>query len=174
MERGYKGPRATVKEEVYLSSFIFLVLFITNILLSLLSGTNYTICEIMKSSFLIFIISGFIGLVIYIILNKSGYYDPDAYEIVIGEDRIRIRNRNKITEIDRENINRLEIKGRVLKVWPKDYYYFIDRSDGMERHNYYVAMENKLPLQFLLPALNRRDKKRLKEAIEEFKRINGI
>ncbi len=174
LEKKYKGPHTTVKEEVYLSLFIFIILFFTNIALFFLSDTNYVVYEVIKETFVIFIISGFIGIVIYLILNKSGYYDPDAYEIVIGEKKIRIRNRDKLTEIDGGNINKLEIKGRLLIVWPKDYNYFIESSDGIERHNYYAAMEKKLPLQFRLPALSRKDRKRLKEAIEEFKRMNGI
>ncbi len=170
----YFGPQTTINEEVLLFLFLFSILSATNIVISLISKTDMTLYQVVDFSFFIFVLSGLISFIIYVILRKLGYYDPEAYEIDICDSKIRVRNRDKVWEIDGDNIKKLKIKGKMLMMWPRDYYPFINSSDGLERHNYYVAMEKSLPLLFRLPVLKRNKRERLKEAIEEFKRINGI
>ena len=170
----YFGPQTTINEEVLLFLFLFSILSATNIVISLISKTDMTLYQVVDFSFFIFVLSGLISFIIYVILRKLGYYDPEAYEIDICDSKIRVRNRDKVWEIDGDNIKKLKIKGKMLMMWPRDYYPFINSSDGLERHNYYVAMEKSLPLLFRLPVLKRNKRERLKEAIEEFKRINSI
>ena len=73
-----------------------------------------------------------------------------------------------------DNIELIEIKRNTLIVKPKSYDYFIENSNGMRQHNYYYAQGHNILITLPLPALSRAERKRVKKAVEEFKRRNNI
>jgi len=171
----FKGEMYNVANLLFLGIIAVLLPICLIIFFDFLNGaeTNIILDDISMIIF-IFPIVFFILICVYFLGKREGYYDPEAYEIDICDGKIRVRNRDKVWEINGDNIKKLKINGRMLMVWPRDYYPFINSSDGLERHNYYGAMEKSLPLLFRLPVLKRNERVRLNEAIEEFKRINGI
>ncbi len=151
---------------------VALIMIVIIIILNYISPIGGLI-DTLETIGIVLLVIALIEIGIYILLKKKGYYKPDRYEVAVEDDKIFVKV-NKMVTLSGDNIEHIEIKRNVLIVKPKSYDYFIENSDGMERHNYYYAQEHNMPITLPLPALSRAERKRLKEAIEEFKRRNGI
>ena len=166
------GPIYSPRTEFLGGMIVALIMIVTIAILNYISPVGGWI-DILETIGIILLVVTLIEVGVYILLKRKGYYKPDRYEIAVEDDKIFMKI-NKMVILSGDNIERIEIKRNTLIVKPKSYDYFIENSDGMERHNYYYAQEHNMPITLPLPALSRKERKRLKEVIEEFKRRNGI
>ena len=166
------GPIYSPRTEFLDGMIVALIMIVIIIILNYISPIGGLI-DTLETIGIVLLVIALIEIGIYILLKKKGYYKPDRYEVAVEDDKIFVKV-NKMVTLSGDNIEHIEIKRNVLIVKPKSYDYFIENSDGMERHNYYYAQEHNMPITLPLPALSRAERKRLKEAIEEFKRRNGI
>ena len=119
-----------------------------------------------------------VGYIYYKWMKKTGGFNPEAHVFKIMEDRIESKQMEKHHVIYADNIKRIKYErdvggtGSRVLIWPKDY----DRLDGIDAEPEVIERIKKGRMALVLypPALSREDKRRLREAIEEFKRKHGI
>jgi len=129
---------------------------------------------------ILILILGSVGYIYYWWMRKTGGFRSDAYIFKILNDRIESKQMDKHHVIYADNIKKIKYErdvggtGSRVLIWPKDYDRLIE--DGIDAKPEVIERMKKSKTALVLhpPALNRAERKRLKEAIEEFKRRNGI
>ena len=183
----FKGPKA-----YFFSIPLFLIIFIfvtfVNLLLTNpfgLWGENayqlHTFLEIeLFSSLFAFVI----WCIQYFVGKKEGNYEIDAMQLIFNDDKIeyiiKIYGKTRHWIIYVNNIERIRYKREIsstklkIKIWPKNYDVLAKSGFEFSKSVLKYYKKHGTPVIFFSPSLSRAERKRLKEAIEEFKRKNGI
>ena len=170
----FKGPYN--KKYSYLVVVIILTLIFIFIPIMYMESLLWKIITILT-----IVLMGFgVCLLYYIVSFKRGTFNPDAHVFKIMEDRIESKQMDRYYVIYADNIKKMKYMrdfggtGSKIKIWPKDY--DILTESGFEFKDYVLEYYKKhgTPVILYPPALSREDKRRLREAIEEFKKKHGI
>ena len=122
-----------------------------------------------------------IWVVVFVISNKMGLYNRDAHIFKIYDNKIVSKELHNIKIVQSQNIRKMKYErdigrtGSRILIWPNDYE--VLREYGFNLNPRYTTewrKEHNIAVILYPPAMSRAERKRLKEAIEEFKRINGI
>ena len=187
MMKEFKGPKA-----YFFSIPLFLIIFIfisfVNLLLTNpfgLWGENvyqlHTFLEIEIFSalfaFVIWCIQYFVG-------KKEGMYETDAMQLIINNEKIEyiLKTYGNFRRwiVYSSNIKRIKYKDcfygikAKIKIWPKDYDILPERGFEFGKGVLEYYKKHGTPVILFPPWLPHSERKKLKEAIEEFKKKNGI
>lgn len=138
-----------------------------------------------------FIISMIVGLMTlgvwslqYVIGKKGGLYDSKSIQLIISNSKITSiiteSGKRHVRVVFAENIKKMRYvrdlggTGHKIKIWPKDYDILAKNGFEFGKGVLEYYKKHKTPVILFPPALSRKERKRLKEAIEEFKKRNGI
>ncbi len=176
-EEGYifKGPEN--KKSTFL--IVEASLFLTILIFWYVSGVG-DIALFLEGAIFLLAILCLVGYIYYKWTKKTGGFRSDAHIFKITDDRIESKQMDKHHVIYADNIIRMKYErdvggtGSRVLIWPKDYDRLIKDGIDAEQEVIERMKKNKAALVLYPPALSRKERKRLKEAIEEFKRINRI
>ena len=116
-------------------------------------------------------------------MKKAGGWRNDAYIFKIsdsGVESIKNFDVNYHVKVDVNNIRKIKYDrdvgstGTRILIWPKDYNKLKEGGFKFDDKVLEYYKKHRLPVILFPPAMSRTERKRLKEAIKEFKRINDI
>ena len=171
----FRGP----ENKKYTFLIFEVILFLAIVGFISLGGIG-DITSFFETILILILILGGVGYIYYRWMKKTGGFRSDAYVFKIPNDRIESKQMDKHHVIYADNIKKIKYErdvggtGSRVLIWPKDYSRLI--VDGIDAEPEVIERmsKQKVPLVLYPPALSREERKRLKEAIEEFKRRHGI
>ena len=120
----------------------------------------------------------------YVIGKKGGLYDSNSIQLIISNNKITSiitdSRKRHVRVVFTDNIKKMQYvrdfggTGHKIKIWPKDYDILAESGFEFGEGVLEYYKRHNIPVVLIPPALSREGRKRLKEAIEEFKRRNGI
>ena len=176
-EKRFIGPRDK-KYGIPSMLFIYLILIILS---SFISDTfnNFLALIIVLS-----IIEISVWYLYYTVGRVQGYFNEDSYTLGLDSkkimSRITERNKNHIKIVYANNIKKMQYvrelggTGSKIKIWPKDYDILAESGVDFGKGVLEYYKKHGTPVILFPPWLPHSERKKLKEAIEEFKKKNGI
>ncbi len=175
----FQGPEHHFMSFLVFFMLLFLMISIGFSYSSIVTHTFSVLSVVIFEIALCFIFS-IIILITYRLEKKEGAYDNSAYVLKINKQYIESIEIKKYKKIHTSNILHLKFKrmlggtGLKILIWPKNYDILKEYGFEFDDRVLEYYKKHKLPVILFPPALSRKERKKLKEDIEEFKRINGI
>jgi len=178
--RVFKGPKHYFRTFFLFMIVLFLFISVGFLYTSFNTNTFEIGMFVIFEFILIFIYVGLV-LLVYKIEKKEGIYELDAYRLIIGDNYIESKELNVHKRVEANNIKKIKFErtvggtGSRIFIWPKDY--GILRENGFELNKQWsdeYRKKHNIAVIIYPPSLKREERKRLKEAIEEFKKRHGI
>ena len=176
-EKRFIGPRDK-QYGIPSMLFIYLILIILSFFISD-TFNNFLALIIVLS-----IIEISVWYLYYTVGRAQGYFNEDSYTLLLDSkkimSRISERNKNHIKIVYGNNIKKMRYlrdfggTGSRIKIWPKDYDILAESGFEFGKGVLEHYKKHGTPVVLFPPWLPTSERKRLKEAIEEFKRKNGI
>ncbi len=116
-----------------------------------------------------------ITVLVYKVEKRSGSYNYDSYQLIIGYNFISSKKLNQHKKIYAENMKRIKLgrcvggTGTKIKIWPKDYDKLVENGFKFGEGVLEYYKKHGTPVVLYPPALSRKERKRLRAAIEELK-----
>ena len=187
MKMVFKGP------DVYffaIPGFFFIFVFISIVDLFLINPFDlwgpyaYPLSSFLYSELFVALFMFIVWCIQYFVGKKGGVYENDAILLIFNNDKIQSiidtygKKRHRIVysnNIEKMKYNRyLGATRHKIKIWPKNYDILAESGFEFGEGVLEYYKKHGTPVILYPPAVSRKERKRLKNAIEEFKKENGI
>ena len=172
---GFDGDAFSGPENKRYTFLIFEVILFLAIVGFISLGGIGDIILFFETILILILILGSVGYIYYWWMRKTGGFRSDAYIFKILSDRIESKQKDKHHVIYADNIIRMKYErdvggtGSRVLIWPKDYDKLVENGFKFGKGVLEYYKKHGTPVVLYPPALSRKERKRLKEAIEELK-----